>query len=753
MLHAECPAPCLLFEEVRSAGGELLDFQWTSLNPAAELLVRALGVGRSLSLWTEAVSGLPPLAVLGQVVETGLPHACRVGCRLPEGSRWFQAQVLKHASGVTLWLFEVQEDGEQLRALRRALEEERAARARAEQTLTAFEAMLREAPLGVAFLDTELRHVKVGAVFAQLEGLTPETAVGAPLAPSVSPLLAPLCRRALEQDCPMVEALSPEAWPGQPFPGDWQVTAFPLHVAGERIGVGMALTDISERMLAERSLRAREEHLRLALETAQMVTWEWSQAQRTVTWSPNAATFFGRPSAGLGHTLEDFLACLHPEDRDWVAQAIEEGLRAEGPYTFQFRAQWPDGTVRCHEAVGQTFHERGQPARMLGVVLDCTARDATQSALREAEERYRLAARAANDVLYDWSPLTQHIHWGEACTALFGFAQEEMGNLDWWTEHIHPEDRARVLESLGQVVESRGESWSSEYRFLHKNGTYIHVLDRGLVARDAHGHGVRMIGSIMDITERKHAVERMQQEAQFRERFIGMLGHDLRNPLNAILLSAQTLAQSDALPAPLRKTTARIDTSARRMQRMISDLLDLTRARLAGGIPLQLAATRMPSVCRQVVEELSVAHPGRILLEVEGECEGVWDSERLAQVLSNLVANALEHGASGASVRVRCHTEADRQVLEVSNPGPPIPADKLESLFDPFRQAGPARGKRSGLGLGLFIVREIIQAHGGQVAVRSTAEEGTTFSITLPRESRLASPRGAEARHATAQPH
>jgi PAS domain S-box-containing protein len=738
---------------MRSATGELLDFQWTSLNPAAEGLVRALGVGRSLSLWTESVSGLPPLAVLGQVVDSGLPHVCRVGCLLPEGPRWFQAQFLKHAAGVTLWLFELKEDGEQVRALRQALEEERAARTRAEQTLTAFDAMVSEAPLGFAFLNPELRHVKVGPVFARLEGLTPEAAVGTPLASSVSSLLTPLCRRVLEQDRPMVQELSPEAWPGQPFDGDWQVTAFPVHVGSERIGVGMVLTDISERMRAERALRAREEHLRLALETAQMVTWEWSQEDRTVTWSPNAALFFGRPAEGLGHTLEDFLACILPEDRGWVTEAIEKGLGVQGPYSFQFHGQWPDGTVRCYEAVGQTFHERGQPARMLGVVMDCTERDHTQSALREAEERYRLATQATNDVLYDWSPLTQHIHWGQACTTVFGFTPEEMGNLDWWTGRIHPEDRARVLESLLQSVDAGGESWRSEYRFLHKNGSYIHVLDRGRVARDVRGHTVRMIGSMMDITERKHAVERMQQEAQFRERFIGMLGHDLRNPLNAILLSAQTLAQGDALPAPLRKTTARIDASARRMQRMISDLLDLTRARLAGGIPLELSTTRMPAVCRQVVEELSVAHPGRILLEVEGACEGVWDAERLAQVLSNLVANALEHGAAGSPVRVRCHAPGDRQVLEVSNPGPPIPPDKLETLFDPFRQAGPDTRKRSGLGLGLFIVREIIQAHGGTVAVRSTQEEGTTFTVTLPRESRLASAPRAEVREAASRAH
>jgi signal transduction histidine kinase len=263
-------------------------------------------------------------------------------------------------------------------------------------------------------------------------------------------------------------------------------------------------------------------------------------------------------------------------------------------------------------------------------------------------------------------------------------------------------------------------------------------LDRGLVARDAQGHTARMIGSMMDITDRKRAVERMQEEAQFRERFIGILGHDLRNPLNAIMLSARQLRRRGASSPVQQQLAQRIETSAARMGNMISDILDLTRARLSGGIPLHLAPTSLPAVCRQVVEELTVAHPGRdIVVQAEGAGEGIWDPERLAQVVSNLVGNALEHGEREGTVFVRCRDEAEQQVLEISNPGTPIPGHLLATLFDPFRQVGTARsGRSSGLGLGLFIVRELVEAHGGQVTVRSTENEGTTFTVVLPRDAR-----------------
>ena len=130
--------------------------------------------------------------------------------------------------------------------------------------------------------------------------------------------------------------------------------------------------------------------------------------------------------------------------------------------------------------------------------------------------------------------------------------------------------------------------------------------------------------------------------------------------------------------------------------------------------------------------------------EAEGGGEGIWDPERLAQVVSNLVGNALEHGEREGPVIVHCWDEAERQVLEISNTGEPIPSHQLATLFDPFRQVGAARsGRGSGLGLGLFIVRELVEAHGGQVTVRSTENEGTTFTVLLPRDARVAARGGA----------
>ena len=225
-------------------------------------------------------------------------------------------------------------------------------------------------------------------------------------------------------------------------------------------------------------------------------------------------------------------------------------------------------------------------------------------------------------------------------------------------------------------------------------------------------------------------------EGRCRERFIGMLGHDLGNPLLAIRLTSAALLARDALPPDVRRGLERIEGSAGRMARMVRQLLDFTRARVGGGMPLRPGEVALDEVCRQVIGELELASPGReIRLETRGNCRGFWDLERIAQVLSNLVANALQHSPAGTPIRVSLEGVDSLQRIEVHNTGQPIPEALRPRLFEPFLRAerGPAASPGLGLGLGLYIVAQIVQSHGGCVEVSSTSEEGTRFIVLLPR--------------------
>lgn len=217
--------------------------------------------------------------------------------------------------------------------------------------------------------------------------------------------------------------------------------------------------------------------------------------------------------------------------------------------------------------------------------------------------------------------------------------------------------------------------------------------------------------------------------AEFREMFIGMLGHDLRNPLSSIVMAAALLLRRGQLDAQDAETAARIIRASQRITRMITQLLDLTRARLGGGLSIERKPVDLRDVCRSVVEEFDTP----IELEIEGDVTGSWDQNRLAQVLSNLAGNAIEYRAPETPVVLAARADGADVVVQVTNLGPPIPADVLPFIFEPFRRAKQQQKSTTGnLGLGLYIAHQIVLAHRGTLDVHS-ADGTTTFTARLPR--------------------
>jgi len=211
----------------------------------------------------------------------------------------------------------------------------------------------------------------------------------------------------------------------------------------------------------------------------------------------------------------------------------------------------------------------------------------------------------------------------------------------------------------------------------------------------------------------------------------------LRSPLSSISMASALILKRGTLHDPDAKTVARIASSADRMPKIISQLLDFTRTRLGGGLPINPTLTDLAEVCQEVIAEFETANPDRVLcLDSDLDTKGLWDRERLAQVVTNLIGNAIQHGRLDGSIDVRLRDEGDAVCLLVHNDGSPIPVDLLPSIFDPFRRGRRrATQKAEGLGLGLFIVREMVRAHSGEISVQSTEAEGTTFTVKLPRRS------------------
>jgi two-component system, sensor histidine kinase and response regulator len=219
------------------------------------------------------------------------------------------------------------------------------------------------------------------------------------------------------------------------------------------------------------------------------------------------------------------------------------------------------------------------------------------------------------------------------------------------------------------------------------------------------------------------------------EMFTAVLGHDLRNPLNAILMSCHLLAKI-AEGEEARRIVGVMRSSGERMKRMIDDILDLARMRLSGGLAVQRERTSLDAVVNRVVREHQMAYPDRTIeVAQQGDFTGVWDTDRLAQVASNLIGNALSHGDADAVVQIGLDgTESAEVVFSVDNAGA-IPAELLPNLFDPFRRAQQRQARGGGLGLGLYIVQQIVLAHGGRVEVQVSDAEHTVFRVVLPRQS------------------
>jgi len=220
-----------------------------------------------------------------------------------------------------------------------------------------------------------------------------------------------------------------------------------------------------------------------------------------------------------------------------------------------------------------------------------------------------------------------------------------------------------------------------------------------------------------------------------RDRFFAVLGHDLRTPLGVILTSSQFLLETGGLSDAERTIVAGMERSGRRMIELVRDLLDLALSRLGSGIPLKAAPMDIGALLRELAVEVAGSNPAsRIEVETHGDLTGVWDDARLAQAFSNLISNAVQHGSRSAPIKVVARGDASGVVtVAVANEGPPIPRDQLGGIFDAMKGQSDTSDRRH-LGLGLYIVDKVVEAHGGTIEIRSAEGEGTTFTVSLPRK-------------------
>lgn len=518
-------------------------------------------------------------------------------------------------------------------------------------------------------------------------------------------------------------------------------TASPIRRDGEVVGTVLEARDITEQRRTQQALQRSESRFRNLADSLPQLVWEANAEGGVEYYNARAAEYGGIERCPDGRW--SWQPAVHPEDIPATEAAWRQAVQTGRPYEIEHRVYMADGRLRWHLSRAVAVRQPSGELRWFGTATDIHNSRLADEALRESEQRYRLIARATNDVIWDWDLATDRVSWNEAVVEQFGLSPAEMGpGVEGWTGRIHPEDRDRVFSGIRAAIEGGGESWGDEYRFRKQDGSYATFLDRGYIGRDAGGRAYRMIGSMLDLTERRRAEEalaaantRLRESDRRKDEFLAMLAHELRTPLASLTSALQLISRSDLEPAQVERMQALAQRQAGNLARLVDDLLDVSRV-TRGAIDLRPEPVDLGEVVERALESVQglVGEKQHEINVDAAQTTVLADPARLEQVVINLLSNAAKYTPTGGRIGVTVEGRAGQAVLRVRDTGIGLEPELLGRVFELFGQGrrGLARSE-GGLGIGLTIVRTLVQMHGGEVEARSEGRgRGSEFVVRLP---------------------
>jgi PAS domain S-box-containing protein len=393
-------------------------------------------------------------------------------------------------------------------------------------------------------------------------------------------------------------------------------------------------------------------------------------------------------------------------------------------------------------AVKSDDDEIGALADVFNAMLDELGRRAetlegANRALRQSDDRYQLAVQGSSAGLWDWDMAAGTTFYSPRFKALLGYSNEEFPDLPSALESVmHDDDRPAVRAALRQHLRA-DTAYQVECRLRLKSGEWRWFLLAGLAQKNADGRAFRMAESVIDVTERKQAEQVLHDANRAKDEFLATLAHELRNPLAPIRTGLEILKRDGGNGPASQRARATMERQLMHMVRLIDDLLDISRIN-SGKIRIETARISLQSAIETAVE---ISRPAiearghRLVMDMpERDIELMADSTRLAQALGNLLNNAAKYTPSGGQLRLRARQEDATAVLEISDNGVGIPADMLHKVFLLFTQVGRTLDhSQGGLGIGLYLVRSLIELHGGSVSASSPGPgQGSTFTVRIP---------------------
>ncbi len=506
--------------------------------------------------------------------------------------------------------------------------------------------------------------------------------------------------------------------------------------------------DITPQKTAEHHLREAEERYRSLVESMPAVTYVDAVDERHTKMyvSPQIEALFGYMPREWTSDPDLWIDGIHPDDRERVLAAAERHGRDGDPFVLEYRFRAKDGRwmwVTDHATVVRDAE--GNILFSQGVMLDITERRQAEEQLRETEARYRAIVEHVPAAIYvdrpDQSMKTVYV--SPQIQQIMGVpSQRFIDEPALWLDLMTPEFRDEMRRSYLEAAEA-GRSWQGEYRIVTPDGREAWVHDETAFVLDEDGTPLFVQGVMFDITERKLAEqtlrdsERREREAaeglraldEMKNTFLAAVSHELRSPLTSILGLSLTLEQQQLSAEDRRDLTRRVAQNARKLDRLLKDLLDIDRLS-RGNVTPQLRPTDVGALVRGAVDSLEL---GDRFVSVEAEPVVVpVDGPKVERIVENLVMNAVRHTGPDVTIFVRVWAGGGGAFLAVEDDGPGVPEELQSAIFEPFRQGPTASPHAPGTGIGLSLVAMFTDLHGGRAWVEEREGGGASFRVFLP---------------------
>ncbi len=512
--------------------------------------------------------------------------------------------------------------------------------------------------------------------------------------------------------------------------------------------------DVTEQRLAAQVSAENTKLLALAEEVAHFGSWELDVSELTAKWSPGMFHIFGIQAHRLGFTWEEYLSFIHPDDRDAAFKNAQLMLNSSLNHreTFDYRIIRPDGSVRILNAQRQVreVDALGKAKNVVGVDQDVTEHRQAEEALKKSEERFRVVAEAANIMVYECNFETGKIQTLRGEEELVGFKYQGVDRtLDWVLSRIHPDDAPRVVATWNEAMNNPSiDRYSMQYRVMHKNGNYIVVKDTAKALKDRNGKTLLFIGGVRDITQRTRDREEIEQYSKRLEELVeertkqlieyerlaaigqvaGMVGHDIRNPLQALtgevyLIKTELngFPQSGAT-AEMNESLDSIEQNIGYINKIVADLQDYSRQ-----LNPEYHKVNLPCLITEMFETITLPSEIKLTIDISALPTIDVDPTFLRRALTNLINNAIQAMPNDGELTISARPKNGAVCITVADTGVGIPPEVQAKIFKPMFTT-----KAKGQGLGLAVVKRLVEAQGGTISFESKVGVGTKFFVTLP---------------------